>query len=300
MNELNQEPLFVVHVEADGKKGKGKKGEEQDSGILEALFAFQNEEIQIVKNTEGYGYKYASLDTILSQIKVHLKKHNLLYIQPIAGTKLITRIYHVTTGQYIESSVDINSLQGGGKMNNVQALGAAITYMRRYSLVSVLGLVTEEDLDGKMPDDSKQDNKKQNGPDTNVSTKPDYKKPIPPQNPKNTEVTIEQFKKQVEGAKDLKGLNDLWKKNPKFQKIQIIKDTFATRKDALSPKKDDVKEETKRVNDEPLTPQQMRVKKEIEDSKTIEELEDIFEKEDILHSPLLDTYYHKHDLLDIK
>ena len=37
---------------------------------------------------------------------------------------------------------------GQGKMSAIQSIGSNITYMRRYALSAILGIVTDEDKDG--------------------------------------------------------------------------------------------------------------------------------------------------------
>lgn len=115
--------------------------------LLKALANFQQEVKPIFKGTTGYGYRYADLPEILAQINPLLKKHGLGFIQPLEGKCVKTVVFHVESGETIESSIEIPqgvTLKG---MNDYQTLGSAITYLRRYSLSSLLGLVTDVDLD---------------------------------------------------------------------------------------------------------------------------------------------------------
>ena len=118
--------------------------------IYQALANFQQECPTIGKETKGYGYKYASLPTILETINPLLQKHGLAYSQPLVceGEKryVKTVLIHLPSGEMIESKVDIpvTSLKG---MNDYQSLGSGITYMRRYAISSLLGIVVDEDTD---------------------------------------------------------------------------------------------------------------------------------------------------------
>ncbi|GAG29913.1 unnamed protein product, partial [marine sediment metagenome] len=47
----------------------------------------------------------------------------------------------------LESAMEIPNVTLG-KMNDYQSLGSGITYLRRYTLSSALGIVTDEDTDG--------------------------------------------------------------------------------------------------------------------------------------------------------
>lgn len=115
--------------------------------LYKALAAFQQEVPNIYKNSQGYSYKFADLGEINEIIKPILKKHGLGYVQPLVGTTVKTVIFHAESGESIEGFADIpQGVQLKG-MNDFQVLGSAITYLRRYSLSSMLGLITDEDAD---------------------------------------------------------------------------------------------------------------------------------------------------------
>jgi len=115
--------------------------------LYKALAAFQAEVPNIYKNSTGYGYKFSDLGEINDIIKPLLTKNGLGYVQPLDGESLKTIIFHVESGESIESSVLIPQHVQLAKMNEFQVLGSAITYLRRYSLSSMLGLITDEDAD---------------------------------------------------------------------------------------------------------------------------------------------------------
>lgn len=115
--------------------------------LYKSLAAFQSEVPTIKKNSSGYGYKFADLEEITNVIKPLMSKHGLGYAQPLDGTQLKTIVFHVESGESIESSVDLpQDVQLKGQ-NTFQTIGSGITYFRRYSLSSMLGLVTDEDAD---------------------------------------------------------------------------------------------------------------------------------------------------------
>ena len=115
--------------------------------IYKALAAFQQEVGTINKDSKGYGYYYASLENIVEVITPQLKKHGLGFTQPLNGSSLKTIVFHIESGEAIEGSVDIPQGVELKGMNEFQALGSGVTYLRRYSLASTLGLVTDEDND---------------------------------------------------------------------------------------------------------------------------------------------------------
>lgn len=116
--------------------------------IYHALICFQLEVPNLMKNAQGYGYKFVELSEILSVIKPILAKYGLGIIQPLEENGIIkTVLYHEPTGQTIESKVEIpKNVQLKG-MNDFQVLGSAISYLRRYSISSMLSLITEQDND---------------------------------------------------------------------------------------------------------------------------------------------------------
>ena len=115
--------------------------------LYKALAAFQAEVPTIKKNATGYGYKFADLEEINNVIKPLLRKHGLGYTQLLDGTNIKTIIFHTESGESLESVAHIPQDVELKGQNQFQVLGSAITYLRRYSLASVLGLVTDEDTD---------------------------------------------------------------------------------------------------------------------------------------------------------
>jgi hypothetical protein len=115
--------------------------------LFKALANFQQEVPTIHKGTQGYGYSYANLSTIFEKINPILKKHKLGFTQLVDGQSIKTIIFHIDSGETLESNTDIPqdvTLKG---MNDFQVLGSAITYIRRYALSSALGLITDKDID---------------------------------------------------------------------------------------------------------------------------------------------------------
>ena len=115
--------------------------------LFKALANFQQEVPVIHKGTQGYGYSFADLTAIFKVINPLLKKHGLGFTQLVGDGAIKTIVFHVESGEQIETTTTIPqgvSLKG---MNDFQVLGSAITYIRRYALSSALGLVTDSDPD---------------------------------------------------------------------------------------------------------------------------------------------------------
>ncbi len=115
--------------------------------LYKALAAFQQEVPVIHNETEGYGYTYTKLPRILEVINPLMKENGLGFTQVGEGTSLKTVIFHIESGESLESVFDIPQEVSLAKMNDFQVLGSAISYLRRYALSSALGLVTDKDID---------------------------------------------------------------------------------------------------------------------------------------------------------
>ena len=126
----------------------------ENTNIYKALATFQQECPVIHKGTSGYGYSYADLPTIFSIINPILQSNGLGFTQLIQDGAIETILFHTESGQTIKSVTSIPenvSLKG---MNEYQVLGSAITYIRRYALSSLLGVVTDKDTDAATPKQS--------------------------------------------------------------------------------------------------------------------------------------------------
>lgn len=121
------------------------------SELLKALNKVQKE-LKPIEKTKANSYfksKYADLSSVLEEILPILAKHELVLIQSLGGNELSpaldTIIAHAPSGQNIKSTTPLFA-----KELTPQGLGSAITYMRRYSLMAILGIsTTDEDDDGQ-------------------------------------------------------------------------------------------------------------------------------------------------------
>lgn len=100
-----------------------------------------------VRSTRGaYSYKYANLADVMEAIRVPLRDNGLVPMQIPMGDRVYVRIVHGPSGQWIEGGLPLALPDYG---SDIQRLGSALTYMRRYLLTMMLGIVAEdEDDDG--------------------------------------------------------------------------------------------------------------------------------------------------------
>lgn len=84
--------------------------------------------------------KYADLNALMETVEEPLMNHGLVILQPIMDGKLITNIVDVETEEIVFSSeLELP------KLNDPQKVGSAITYFRRYTLQSLLGINAQDD-----------------------------------------------------------------------------------------------------------------------------------------------------------
>ncbi len=103
-----------------------------------------NKEVEVKTKTGGkYKFKYADLSTCAEAAAPALKENGLAVSQIICNWTLITLLTH-KSGQWIKSELPI-SLPGNSV--DYQALGSAITYIKRYSYCAILGIVADADDD---------------------------------------------------------------------------------------------------------------------------------------------------------
>ena len=115
--------------------------------LFKALADFQQEVPVIHKGTQGYGYSFADLPTIFNVINPLLQKHGLGFTQLVGKDEITTMLFHIESGESLTTNTSVpNNVQLKG-MNEFQVMGSAITYIRRYALSAMLGIITDKDTD---------------------------------------------------------------------------------------------------------------------------------------------------------
>ena len=121
----------------------GEKTEVPAGGLYNALAKAQGEFGAVTKDAKAnlgtFDFRYATLDSVLKTVRPVLAKHGLALTQTFEGTDLVTRLH--LGDQFAESRMSMPVVP------DWKARGAAVTYARRYSLVALLGLATEDDGD---------------------------------------------------------------------------------------------------------------------------------------------------------
>lgn len=103
-----------------------------------------------VKNKKNPFFKsdYADLVAVWESCKSPLAANGLSVIQTTdvaddGSVELITTLAH-TSGQWIDGRYPLKAIK-----QDPQGIGSAITYARRYALMAIIGIVTDDDDDGE-------------------------------------------------------------------------------------------------------------------------------------------------------
>jgi hypothetical protein len=148
---------------AKAATGTAKKSTPKAAEIPQTLYAglafFQSQCPAIKKDSEAgtkFKYKYGSLPHVLDEIKPHMAAAGLGFTQPIvmedAGEGAVrevirTVLFHVIDEETIESQIELPDFKFD-QMNVMQSKGSIITYLRRYAIMSLLGIGDQDHPEG--------------------------------------------------------------------------------------------------------------------------------------------------------
>lgn len=202
--------------------------------VMGALGIFQSKAVKIRKDSINphFKSKYASLAVILDEIQPILTECKLVFTQvPEESTHLITMLFHSESGEFIQAKYELKAAQ-----ITPQGIGSAITYARRYSLTSILGLNIDDDDDGneasKQPENKSSNHK--NATNLQQTTPPPQpQQPITPFNSKYTDINA--IIAVVKSAGKVEELNELYHFNKELiNKNQTIKDAITQKRDLIT------------------------------------------------------------------
>lgn len=114
---------------------------ENKTSIYKKLFQVKLEIGKLIKNEINpfFQSKYFDVNQLIEHVEPLLHKNNLLLMQPIKDNKVISTITDIDSGESVTSEIELPVFQ------DPQKTGSAITYYRRYTLQSLLGLQAEDD-----------------------------------------------------------------------------------------------------------------------------------------------------------
>lgn len=115
---------------------------ESIKAIAPAFLKAQKEMEAVTKNAKNPFFKseYADLNAVMEACKEPLNNNGISIMQPVNSDHVETILMH-ESGEWFGSETALIVKE----QNNPQALGSAISYARRYGLMSILGLPAEDD-----------------------------------------------------------------------------------------------------------------------------------------------------------
>ena len=125
---------------------------EQINELATALCNTQIGLKDVFKGTSGYGYNYATLDSVYDEIRPKMVlnglslTHEKSFNRETNTIELRSLLMH-TSGQWIEyyGSLPFAPMK---QMNDYQASGSGFTYLERYQTSAIFGITSDEDNDG--------------------------------------------------------------------------------------------------------------------------------------------------------
>ena len=188
------------------------------SELTKALIAFHKDVDKIDKNARGNYGKFADLSNVLSTVTPALHANGLAVTQTFLEDSLVTTLHHIS-GETLSSTCKLIICDG---RNMTQEWGKAVTFQRRYSIVSLLGLVADMDTDAEA--------------EAPPSTKTTPTQPNPSQ-------AFQAGQKAIKAAKTLDSLSDLSKRvAERFDKKDLSKQEYDDLLKLLLNKESELKE----------------------------------------------------------
>jgi ERF superfamily protein len=115
-------------------------------GIVGAIPKTKVAKVSSQRTGQTFSYSYADLADIWEAIRKPLSDNELavtqLFVAELGKNYLQTMIIH-SSGEWMKSLLELDSHE------KIQELGSEITYLRRYGISSILGIVADEDEDGQ-------------------------------------------------------------------------------------------------------------------------------------------------------
>lgn len=177
------------------------------------------------KTNPHFNSKYVDLSDGLDVIRKVLGKHGIAVIQATKAEEghiiLYTRLLH-SSGQWLESTYPVSG------MERHQIMGSALTYARRYSLFSMVGVAGEDDDDGNAAQEAKP--VKSGG----------KKQATPGLTPEDSEKTYKALSAILNTVGDTQALNEFAKVNAETISILLpthrndLREQFSALKETLS------------------------------------------------------------------
>lgn len=124
--------------------------------LLKSLFELKKEVGTMTKDSVNpfFKSKYFDINQLLEHVEPLAAKNGLIILQPIIKGFVRTEIHCVETEEMVFSEIELTGIK------DAQKVGSEITYFRRYTLQSLLGIQAEDDDANKAAQPTKQEVKK--------------------------------------------------------------------------------------------------------------------------------------------
>ena len=211
------------------------ENEKAKRDFYEALSNFQGEVPTIIKKSEvnmGYGkphYNYASLGDIITEIQKPLQKCGLSYHWRVNNDDSFIEVICILahkSGYELQTSISAAKDTTPGK-SNVQAIASTITYLKRYTLISLLGIGTAD------PDDDA------------VSTIPENQKIVDKKEDKS--ILLAEIKDKLDHCTDEETVKKIWSKYQKYSNDADVLNLFTEWRKKQAKKVEDAKKVEQKV-----------------------------------------------------
>jgi hypothetical protein len=203
--------------------------------FYEAFSKFQSQVPPILKSSEvnmGAGrprYNYASLYDIISKIQKPLGDNHLSYRWDVKNDDVMIEVTCILShkgGYELQTSIAAPRDSSPGK-STVQAIASTITYLKRYTLISLLGIGTAD------PDDDA------------VSTIPENQKTT--NNKEDKSVLLAEIKDKLDHCNDEETVKKIWSKYQKYSNDADVLNLFTEWRKKQAKKVEDAKKVEQKV-----------------------------------------------------
>ena len=114
---------------------------------LEAFQQFSLNAPKILKTRAGNKWKFANLENVVKAVRPVMNPLGLSwrFTQTQEGKRVIVTCVLSHIGGHSEECAAEGDNDTSGSKNDIQSVGSAVSYLRRFALLGVLGLSTEDD-----------------------------------------------------------------------------------------------------------------------------------------------------------
>jgi len=120
--------------------GVFKNQENKQKFLIRAIGRFRAE-AKVDKSGKNPMFKseYNTLNDVLNALD-NIQQYGLDFIQYVSIDHLITRVMHIESGEYFDSMMELKT-----EKETYQSYGSCLSYLRRYALLTMLGLRSADD-----------------------------------------------------------------------------------------------------------------------------------------------------------